>query len=59
MHTTVESVHKDDVENVIQLIIETHCEHVINKLRFQVFDDKINCQDIVIFYKNVIKRALV
>ncbi len=35
----------------IQLIIETHCEHLINSLRYQVYKKKISKDDIVIHYK--------
>lgn len=35
----------------IQLIVETHCEHLINKLAFEVFDDQIKSKDVIIHYK--------
>lgn len=35
----------------IQLIIETHCEHLINSLRYQVYKKKISKDYIVIHYK--------
>ena len=35
----------------IQLIIETHCEHLINKICYQVYDEKIAESDVVIQYK--------
>ena len=35
----------------IQLIIETHCEHLINKICYQVYDEKIANSDVVIQYK--------
>ena len=35
----------------IQLIIETHCEHLINSLRYQVYKKRISKDDIVIHYK--------
>ncbi|WP_024593123.1 MULTISPECIES: AAA family ATPase [unclassified Pseudoalteromonas] len=40
----------------IQLIIETHCEHLINKIRYQVYNDKIQASDITILYKNAIRE---
>ncbi|MFT4929289.1 MAG: putative ATPase [Phenylobacterium sp.] len=35
----------------IQLIIETHCEHLINKVAYQVYDEKLDSGDVVIHYK--------
>lgn len=35
----------------IQLIIETHCEHLINKICYQVYDEQIADTDVVIQYK--------
>ena len=35
----------------IQLIIETHCEHLINSLRYQVYKKRISKDDIIIHYK--------
>jgi predicted ATPase len=40
----------------IQLIVETHCEHLINKVRYQVYDEQILSSDIVILYKNSIRE---
>lgn len=37
----------------IQLIIETHCEHLINKLCYNVFSKTINKNDLVIYYKEL------
>lgn len=36
----------------IQLIIETHNDHLINKTRYEVFNKKINHDDVIIHYKN-------
>lgn len=36
----------------IQLIIETHNDHLINKIRYEVFKGNIAANDIVIHYKN-------
>ncbi|KAF5044010.1 AAA domain, putative AbiEii toxin, Type IV TA system [anaerobic digester metagenome] len=36
----------------IQLIIETHCEHLINSLRYQVYKERISNNDIIIHYKD-------
>jgi len=35
----------------IQVIVETHCEHFINKLRHNVYKKKLESNDIVIYYK--------
>ncbi|MCU6236788.1 AAA family ATPase [Morganella morganii] len=35
----------------IQLIIETHCEHLINKIAYQVYDEKFSSEDLIIHYK--------
>lgn len=39
----------------IQLIIETHCEHLVNKLCYNVFSKTINKKDLVIYYKELSK----
>lgn len=38
--------------NGIQLIIETHCENLLNKFRYEVYKKELKKDDIVIFYKN-------
>lgn len=38
--------------NGIQLIVETHSEHLINKIAYEVYEDNIPSDDIVIHYKN-------
>ena len=35
----------------VQVIIETHCEHLISKLRYNVYKKKLESDDIVIYYK--------
>ncbi|NDV60254.1 DUF3696 domain-containing protein [Bacteroides sp. 519] len=35
----------------IQLIIETHCEHLINKVQYEIFKKKIKAEDVAIYYK--------
>lgn len=39
----------------IQLIIETHCEHLINKIRHQVYTQKLSPNNVVIQYKGAVK----
>lgn len=36
----------------IQLIVETHCEHLINKIAYEVYEDHIQSDDVVIHYKS-------
>jgi len=36
----------------IQLIVETHCEHLINKIAYEVYEDHIPSDAVVIHYKN-------
>lgn len=35
----------------VQLIVETHCEHLINRVRYEVFSEKLSANDVKIFYK--------
>jgi predicted ATPase len=35
----------------IQIIIETHNDHLINRLRYEVFSNNLNADDIIIHYK--------
>lgn len=35
----------------IQLLIETHCENLLNKFRYEVYKKELNTDDIVIYYK--------
>ncbi len=43
--------------NGIQLIVETHCEHLINKIAYQVYEDKISTEDVVIHYKSDVNQS--
>lgn len=36
----------------IQLIVETHCEHLINKIAYEVYEDHIQSDAVVIHYKD-------
>lgn len=38
-------------EGGIQVILETHSEHIINKMRYLVFEEKISKDNIQIYYK--------
>jgi len=35
----------------IQIIVETHCEHLINKLAYLVYEDEISSENVVLHYK--------
>lgn len=37
--------------NGIQLVVETHCEHLINKVAYQVYDDALESKDVIVHYK--------
>lgn len=36
----------------IQLIVETHCEHLINKIAYEVYEDHLQSGEVVIHYKS-------
>lgn len=35
----------------IQLVIETHCEHLLSSLRYQVYKERLRPDDVIIYYK--------
>jgi predicted ATPase len=35
----------------IQLVVETHCEHLINRIRYEVYKKKLRPDDCVVYYK--------
>jgi predicted ATPase len=35
----------------IQIIVETHCEHLINKLAYLVYEDEISSEQVILHYK--------
>ena len=37
--------------NGIQIVLETHCENLIDKIRYEVYKKRINSDDVVIYYK--------
>lgn len=41
----------------VQLIVETHCEHLLNKIAYQIFDDKFSNDDLVIHYKSNVEST--
>ena len=36
----------------VQLIVETHSEHIINKIQYQIFSKKFDADNLSIYYKN-------
>lgn len=36
----------------IQLVVETHCEHLINKVAYEVYEEHIASDEVVLHYKN-------
>jgi len=43
----------------IQVIVETHCEHLINRLAYQVYDDEISSAEVVVHYKPSVDESFV
>lgn len=39
----------------IQVIVETHCEHMINRVQYEVYKKKLSHKDVAIFYKDSIR----
>lgn len=37
--------------NGIQLVVETHCEHLINKIAYEVHEDRLSSDEVIIHYK--------
>lgn len=35
----------------IQVLLETHCEHLINKLQYQIYKNQFDCNKAVVYYK--------
>lgn len=43
----------------VQLLIETHSEHFLNSVRYEVYQDKIKASDISIYYKSDMKSPFI
>lgn len=41
----------------IQLIIETHCEHLMHKVGYEIYKKRYDAKDVVIFYKRGIRKS--
>ncbi len=37
--------------NGVQMIIETHCEHLINRIRYEVYKKQCTPDDVTLYYK--------
>lgn len=38
-------------EGGVQLLIETHCEHLLNRIQYEIFKKKISNNDVILYYK--------
>jgi predicted ATPase len=38
----------------IQLLIETHCEHLINRIQYEIYKKNISYEDVILYYKKSI-----
>lgn len=38
----------------IQLLIETHCEHLINRIQYEIYKKDISHEDVILYYKRSI-----
>ncbi|MCO7262591.1 AAA family ATPase [Dickeya zeae] len=43
----------------IQIIVETHCEHLINKLAYLVYEDEISSENVVLHYKPEVDKKFI
>ena len=43
----------------VQLIVETHCEHLINRIRYEVYKQKLNAKDVVLYYKPSVDQEFI
>ena len=46
-------------QNGVQVIVETHSEHLINKIRYQVYKKILNSNNVTIYYKKSIKENFI
>lgn len=47
------------VKGGIQVILETHSEHIINKMRYFVFKNKLSTNDVQIYYREKFNREFI
>ena len=46
-------------ERGVQIILETHSEHLINKVRHQVYNKKLGADNVMIYYKELIQKDFI
>ncbi|MBC2693795.1 MAG: AAA family ATPase [Desulfobacteraceae bacterium] len=39
----------------VQLVVETHCEHLINRVRYEIYKKKFLAKDVVVYYKPTVE----
>lgn len=40
----------------IQVVVETHCEHLINKIQYEIYKNNISSQDVILYYKSQVEE---
>lgn len=43
----------------IQLVVETHCEHLINRIAYQIYDEQFSADDLIIHYKPTVDEQFI
>jgi len=43
----------------VQVVVETHSEHLINKVKYQVYKDELSADDAIIYYKPSIREKFI
>ncbi|WP_069470229.1 AAA family ATPase [Candidatus Marithrix sp. Canyon 246] len=43
----------------VQIIVETHCEHLINKVKYQIYQEELSADDAIIYYKPSIQEDFI
>lgn len=43
--------------NGVQVVLETHCENLINRITYEVHENRINNTDVIIYYKEDSQKA--
>jgi len=43
----------------VQVVVETHSEHLINKVKYQVYKEELSADDVIIYYKPSIKESFI
>ncbi|WP_455511708.1 AAA family ATPase [Butyricimonas paravirosa] len=40
----------------VQVVVETHCEHLINKIQYEIYKKSISNQDVILYYKSQVEE---